>query len=383
MSIPKYEDSLDRDTRRSYQLYVVYTFLLGIVVYYMLTAIIPFLQCQFLSWRNRTTALKKTELELETKERELADINAEIARQKQIILEQKLAASKPRQSRQPKAESKFELSIPESSSDHALSFEEVKKIPSDQQPVKRMPPQERYSLEQSASAPSKNEAASSLTAAASPAPSSNITRKPSEYYSRPPLPQPPSMESLSPEHALEEKRREIMRQQDQAYAEAMAADAARMAAVVVEALQAPGPIAEVEEWGEAPSEPNVSVVARDHAILLTIDGPQEHDADVITVVFRFSGTEDMPDMSKAASILNKKGKSKERKQIVRRFLKANTVRQMLAYLRQQDTLPCPASFELVRAYPTLVLSTPEMRDKSIEELGLENNSSLTIRNVSS
>lgn len=95
---------------------------------------------------------------------------------------------------------------------------------------------------------------------------------------------------------------------------------------------------------------------------------------MITLVFRFSFTENGPR-------LNKKMQGKDSKKIVRRFRKSNTVKEILSFLRSQENFPCPSAFELVRAYPTLSLSAPEIRELSIEALGLQNNSSLTVRSV--
>lgn len=261
-----YENAIDMETRRNYQMYVVFTFLCAVFIYYLVTTIIPFFRCQYLSWKNRTIALTNTKLELEVSEKELATLNSEIAKQKQIIAERMHRIPK---SREPHSESKFELPAP-NGADNILSFAELKGTPIVPQRVERVAPQDRFSL----SADQKSEDAtlrwegrkvqfcSDTPSLKHTTAAKKATRKPSEFYSRPPLPQPP-LASLLPEHALEEQRREIIRQQDLAYAEAMAKDAAKMAAASEDAKIAHDAALDAtdeEDWGEVPMEPNVSTI---------------------------------------------------------------------------------------------------------------------------
>lgn len=97
------------------------------------------------------------------------------------------------------------------------------------------------------------------------------------------------------------------------------------------------------------------------------------------MVFKFLDIDQPENSSKDNALKKSAGKGADRKLVRRRFHASNTVKQIISFVATQSAIPCSPNFEVVRAYPTLSLSAAELRDATIEEIGLESNSLLSVR----
>ena len=98
------------------------------------------------------------------------------------------------------------------------------------------------------------------------------------------------------------------------------------------------------------------------------------------MVFKFLDIDQRENSSKNSAFKKSGGKGADRKLVRRRFHASNTVNQIISFVATQSAIPCSSPhFEVVRAYPTLSLSAAELRDATIEEIGLESNSLLSVR----
>ena len=212
------------DDKRSLQILVISSFLVAAAVYALITFIKPHLLGKYNSWKNTKSALQKTQMELAQSEKEFRIINEELAKQESIIRARKNVV-KPQLSNR----SKYSLVVPP-----MASIRDVTVTPE----IKSVLPigsQSRYSL--ASSQPLDTDRDSVCRTSASESEPEKPTKRVSsassrahDMYSRPPLPQPPSLESIRPRDTDLERRRDLIRQQDEAYAAAVAEDSRRMAA---------------------------------------------------------------------------------------------------------------------------------------------------------